>query len=116
MNGGEVSPLMIMLTAGQPRSRSHDLLSVPLSYEDWEKARDEIVEVASQSGPSLRLDVVSNLASMDMTIYCVPRESGGAFMWSRRESIAIAAGRGKLSVDEYAAFLARLGEQVVWPD
>lgn len=116
MAGGEADPWALMMALSIPRGRNHEPATVPLSYEDYEEAWQEIANLITQAGVSPRQDLVARLAGADMTIYSISRDTGGSFMWSRRDSIRGAAARGELSVDEYSAFLTAIGERVVWPD
>ena len=116
MTGGEATPLMLMLTALSPRSRSHGIASVPLSWEDYELAWDGVVDVIAEARSSNGDSLIADLASLDMTIYSVQRKDGSRFMWSRREAVASAALRDELSVDEFAAFLQAMGETIIWPE
>lgn len=116
MSGGESTPVVRMLSGMIPRNRLHGRVSLPLSYEDYEEAQEEIENLVTQADASTRTGLSTQLAGMDMTIYSVQRKSEGQFLWSRRDSIAHAAGLGKLSGEDFSAFLTAMGEQVIWPD
>lgn len=116
MAGGSASPLTLMLTAINPRNRANGVASVTLSWEDYDRAWDGVVDVIAQSRSSCGSSLVDVLASLDMTVYSVERKDGSQFMWSRRDAIAGAAVRGELSVDEFAAFLEAMGETIIWPE
>ncbi|MHA7284607.1 GIY-YIG nuclease family protein [Arthrobacter sp. TMS2-4] len=115
MGGGIADPWRIAVALSNPRARTHEIEEMALSYEDYEAATDQIRDLAAQSTPSLRPDLVSELAGLDMTIYSVRREAGESFLWSRRDAVRSAAVRGELSVEEYSAFLTALGEDIIWP-
>jgi hypothetical protein len=116
MTGGEATPLTLMLTALNPRSRSHGVASMPLSWDDYDRARAGVVDAIVQPRTSARSSLIAELTSLDMTVYSVARKDGSQFMWSRRDAVAGAALRGELSVEEFAAFLEAMGETVIWPE
>ena len=116
MAGGADAPLMLMLTGLVPRSRSHGLVSAPLSYEEYEQARDGVVETIAQARPSGVTTQAAELAGMDLTIYAVQRDEPGPFMWSKRDGLAEAAARGELGLKDFAAFLEAMDETVIWPE
>ncbi|MCW2134997.1 GIY-YIG nuclease family protein [Arthrobacter sp. VKM Ac-2550] len=115
MTGGEATPLALMLTALSPRSRTHGVVSVPLSFEEYERERVGLASKIAQTPPPHRSALIAELAGMDMTIYSVTPETGAPFMWSRRDGIAGAVPRGELSVEEFTSFLEAMGEKVIWP-
>lgn len=115
MTGGEATPLTLMLTALNTRSRTHGVVSVPLSYEEYQRERDGLADTIAQAPSSHRSNLITELAVMDMTIYSVKPETGAPFMWSRRDGIASAVPRGELSVEEFTSFLELMGEKILWP-
>jgi hypothetical protein len=116
MPGGLASPVTLMVNALNPRRRSNGLVAVPLSWGDFDQARDGVASVVAQRRPSNDPGLVAELAGMDMTVYSVARKDGSLFMWSRRDAIAGAAARGDLSAEDFAAFLEAIGETVIWPE
>jgi hypothetical protein len=116
MPGGSASPMTLMLAAINPRSRSNGIAPVPLSWEDYQRARDSVTNAIAQARPSVGSNLVAGLASLDMTIHSVAREDGTRFMWSRRDTVANAARNSELSVEEFATFLEAMGETIIWPE
>lgn len=116
MAGGSASPVTLMLAAINPRTRSNGVASVPLSWEDYERARDGVLDVVAHARTSRESGLVAELANTDMTIYSVAGEDGSRFMWSTRDTIADAARGGELGVEGYAAFLEAMGEIIIWPE
>ncbi|WP_416416135.1 GIY-YIG nuclease family protein [Paenarthrobacter aromaticivorans] len=115
MTGGEPTPMAWMLSSLGPRSRSHGIVSTPLSYQDYERERDGVYEAIRLDRLSAEPRLATVLAQMNMGIHTVQRDTGDPFLWSRRDAIARAAKHGELSVPEFAAFLEAMGENVVWP-
>lgn len=111
MVGGEVAPLTLMLTAANPRKRSNGITSVPMTWEQHEHERQAVKDIIKSGGDNL----VDELASLDMTIYAGLDEDGDSFMWTRRDAISGAAAQGKLSIEDYQAFLEAMGESIIWP-
>lgn len=116
MVGGSATPLTLMLTSINPRSRGHGVVPQPLSFDEFERAWDSVADTISLSSANGASSLVAALAAMDMTIYSVKPKTGEPFMWSRREAIGGAVARGELSVEKYAAFLETMGETVLWPE
>lgn len=116
MNGGSPSPMMLMLSGLNAHRRPNGVTSVPMSWDDYDRAWDGVVDTVAQAGASDGSSLVDQLAGLDMTIYSVPRKDGTRFLWSRRDAIAAAVARGELSVEEFAAFLEAMGETIIWPE
>ncbi|QGN58895.1 GIY-YIG nuclease family protein [Nostocoides sp. HKS02] len=116
MAGGAPSPLTLMLTALDPRTRMHGGVSRTLSMEGFEVARLDVQRAVARGGSAGSNGPAKKLSSMDMSIYSVVRPDGSTFFWSRRDAVAEAAVRGDLSVAEFAAFLTEMGETIVWPN
>ena len=51
-----------------------------------------------------------------MMIHSVDRADGSVVMWSRRDTIAGAAARGHLRVEEFTTFLEAMDEAIIWPE
>ena len=107
---------MLMLTGLDPRTRVHSIDSRAFSMANYQRAEGSIAEALEQGRASQEPDLGATLLAMDMLIYSVTRANGTRFLWSARDSIAAAAARGDLSVDDYAGFLVSMGEKVVWPE
>lgn len=117
MGGGAPNPIMLMLSALGAHRRPNGITAVPMSWEEYDRAWDEIVDVVAQAGASDGSNLVAELARLDMTVYSVAHKEGTTrFMWSRRDGIAGAAARGELSVEDFAAFLEAMGEKIIWPE
>jgi hypothetical protein len=114
MGGGEVTPLVLMLNGANPRARTYGITSVPLSFEGYQEAADEVRNAVARIGAGGPREV-DQLLGLDLTIYSVMLEDGSQRFWSRRDGVAGAAIRGDLQVDDYAAFLAGIGETLIWP-
>lgn len=116
MMGGEPTSMALMVSGLSPRSRTHGVASGSLSFEELERERDAVHDAVALERSTAEPGLVEVLAGMDMSIHSVQREDGTQFLWSRRDSIATAAKRGDLGLDEYVAFLTAMGEKVVWPE
>lgn len=116
MAGGEADSRRLMVALSIARGRAHGMEAVPLSYEDYGVAYDQIENLIAQPVVSPRRELVAQLARMEMTIYSVTSKQDPNFFWSRRDAIRGAAARGELSVGEYSSFLSGIGEHVIWPD
>jgi hypothetical protein len=116
MPGGLASPVTLMLSSIDPRRRSNGVAGGALSWDDYDRAWDGVVDVIARERSSDGLGLVAELAGMDMTVHSVARKDGSQFMWSRRDAIGGATARGELGVTEFAAFLEAMGETVIWPE
>lgn len=112
IGGGEATPLMLLLSAASPRSRANGLETVPMTLAEHEQARAEVSDIVSRADATL----VAELSNLDMTIHLVVRQDGKSVPWSRRDAISSAAVRGKLSMEDYRAFLEAMGETIIWPE
>ncbi len=116
MAGGAVTPVALMLAGAIPRSREHGVVAQPSTKTEFAQACSEVTDAIADARSGALSDLVGALASMDMTIFAMPRDGSSPHIWSRRDLIASAAARGELTVEVFAGFLSAMGERIVWPD
>lgn len=114
--GGEASGLTMMLAMPRLKGRTLGVTAVPMTRDEYSLAWDGIRDMISGADGGDRATLVPRLAAMDMQIYAVTREDGSTLFWSRRDSISGAVPGGRLTAEEFTAFLEALGETVVWPE
>lgn len=115
MLGGEPTPLLLALTALNPRTREFILKASPMKSEEYYKARSEVTDTVTYASTLPCNDSAALLAEMSMDINVITQDNGSKMYWSRRDEVATEVRRGHLDTMRYAAFLEALGEHIIWP-
>ncbi|OII27314.1 GIY-YIG nuclease family protein [Frigoribacterium sp. MCBA15_019] len=116
IRGGALSPIELLLAAGSPRHRPHHMTARGATPGDLNAVEQDVDQRITDSRADGAEAVAASLSTLDMSIRSGVRPDGSLFLWSARDFIADAARRSTLTIPEYSAFLARMGETIVWPE
>jgi hypothetical protein len=68
MGGGAPNSIMLMLSALGAHRRPNGITAVPMSWEEYDLAWDEIVDIVAQAGASGGSNLVAELANLSAPV------------------------------------------------